>query len=151
MQVPRRNFIKAGTLTAVSAGVALSSASLSLGAINESGVLGLLGIKTALTRETFEPYIGEIFKAPNARGRMINLTLTQVAAYTPNSKTKITTQKPKRSDCFSVTFTSPEPLPHSASIHKLSHPAFGKFDLFLTPNQTADNTMTYEAVFNRTI
>lgn len=151
MQVPRRNFIKTGTLTAVGTGVALGSARLSLGAINDSGLLGMLGIKTDLTRAAFEPYIGEIFRAPNDRGRMVSLTLTQVAAYTPKNKTRITTRKPRRSESFSLTFTAPQRLPQSASIHKLRHPAFGEFDLFLTPNQTANNTLTYEAVFNRAI
>jgi hypothetical protein len=45
-------------------------------------------------------------------------------------------------------FKATSPLPEFTSIHKISHPALGQFDLFLTPRPQAGGTVYYEAVFN---
>jgi len=44
-------------------------------------------------------------------------------------------------------FKAARPLPPFTSIHQISHPSLGKFDLFLTPREK-DGAFYYEAVFN---
>jgi hypothetical protein len=45
-------------------------------------------------------------------------------------------------------FKAAGPLPQFTSIHKISHPSLGKFDLFLTPHSQEGGALLYEAVFN---
>lgn len=156
MPISRRLFIKSGTLTAIAAGVALGPNRLALGQrITQGTNLGYQIPITAqqeptymFTRGTFEPYIGGIFQAPNARGRMVNLTLMSATTYKPSSSTRISTAPARETDCFSLMFKAAGPLPRFTSIHKISHPALGKFDLFLTPHSQEGNALMYEAVFN---
>lgn len=160
MKLPRRNFLKSGALTALFAGVALSSAR---SAFSQDPGRGRRQAGTndvdiprraqkdplfSFNHKTFEPYIGDIFQAPNARGENVSLTLVAVDVYKLNPKTRNAALILERSDSFSLSFKAEEPLPKFTSIHKMSHPALGSFDLFMTPHQADDGTMTYEAVFN---
>jgi uncharacterized protein DUF6916 len=158
MSLTRRRFIEAGTLAAVSTGVALSSARLAFGqnakhASSNSDfqipAAAQQDVTAYFTRETFEPYVGDIFQAPNARGRMVSLTLKSVDRYKTKATTKITTKAARQTESFSLMFRATQPLPQHTSIHKVSHPALGEFDLFLTPRKLDDGTYFYEAVFNR--
>jgi hypothetical protein len=158
MSLTRRRFIEAGTLAAVSTGVALSGARLALGQNAQHATrnsdfqipaAAQEDVTANFTRETFEPYVGDIFQAPNARGRMVSLTLISVNRYKSKANTKITTKAARQSESFSLMFHSTQGLPQHTSIHKVSHPALGKFDLFLSPRKQEDGTYFYEAVFNR--
>jgi uncharacterized protein DUF6916 len=157
MSVSRRKFMKSGTLTALTAGFTLSTFGLGFAQKSKQGgpsVDRKSPIKSRdplgyYTCETFEPYIGSIFQAPNALGKMVSLTLMSVTPYQPQAKTKIATKTAAGSDSFSLTFKASKRLPQFTSIYKVSHPALGKFDLFLKPYETADGTIYYEAVFNR--
>jgi hypothetical protein len=153
MDPQRRTFLKTGTLTAISAGLTLSTAhsilSQDRGSHHEIPIEAQRDKLFQFTRGTFEPYVGDIFQAPNAVGEMISLTLADVSAYKTKEGTKLTTKLPRETDAFSLTFTSSERLPKFTSIHKLSHPALGEFDLFLTPHQQKDGTYTYAAIINR--
>ena len=158
MQLPRRTFIKTGTLTAVSAGLALSAARStfsqnprSRGTDYEIPLKAQEAATFSFTRGTFEPYVGDIFQAPNALGRKVSLTLLDVKAYKTKDDTKLTTKTPRETDSFSLTFSATERLPRFTSIHKVSHPALGEFDLFLSPRETKNGKLFYEAVFNRTL
>jgi hypothetical protein len=156
MAISRRFFIKSGTLTALAAGVALSPTARAFGQKRTQGTsLGFQIPITAqkeptymFTRATFDPYVGGIFQAPNARGKMINLTLTSATSYKASAKTKLSTAMARDTDSFSLMFKAAAPLPEFTSIHKISHPALGKFDLFLTPHSQPGGVMLYEAVFN---
>lgn len=156
MAISRRFFLKSGTLTALAAGVALSPNRLAFGQRRtQSTNLGYPIPITAqkeptylFTRATFDPYVGGIFQAPNARGKMVNLTLLSATTNKPSADTKISTGKPIETDSFSLMFKAAGPLPQFTSIHKISHPALGKFDLFLTPHSQEGGALLYEAVFN---
>ena len=156
MQLPRRNFLKNGTLTAVSAGLALSTAGMALGHKLNPHTKGDFKIsnmakgnpKFLFTPATFQQYVGGIFQAPNTWGRKVSLRLDQVNTYRTNENTRLMTRSPRRSDSFSLIFSATERLPQFTTIHKVSHRSLGEFDLFLTPNKTKDGKMTYEAVFN---
>ena len=168
MSIPRRSFLKSATLTTLSAGLALGTAHSIFGqrSLNENTrptrrdtrsdagddfQVPLKAEQDALfsfKASTFTPYVGDIFQVPNARGEMIELKLTGVTEYKMNTATRISTRKARQPNSFSLTFSTTERLPPFTSIHKMSHPALGKFDLFLTSHETEDGVFLYEATFN---
>ena|SRR2546426_2374560 len=157
MAISRRFFLKSGALTALAAGVALSPNRLAFGQKQRRLTTGLdyqIPISAQqeptyyFTRATFDPYVGGIFQAPNARGKMVNLTLLSATTNKPSANTKISTGKPIETDSFSLMFKAAGPLPPFTSIHTISHPSLGKFDLFLTLHSQAGSALLYEAVFN---
>ena len=155
MAISRRFFMKAGTLTAL-AGVALRPNLLALAQKRTQQTQ--FGYPVPIeaqqqptymfTRATFDPYVGGIFQAPDARGRMVTLTLMNATTNKPSANTKLSTAKARETDCFSLMFKASRALPEFTSIHQVSHPSLGKFDLFLTPHPQPDGVMFYEAVFN---
>ena len=126
MGISRRLFIKSGTLTAIAAGVAFSPKHLAFGQHRTQGTsLGFQIPITAqkeptymFTRATFDPYVGGIFQAPNARGRMVNLTLLSATTNKPSERTKISTRPARETDSFSLMFKAAGPLPPFTSIHQ---------------------------------
>ncbi|MGH9933365.1 MAG: DUF6916 family protein [Pyrinomonadaceae bacterium] len=156
MAMSRRFFLKSGTLTAIAAGVALRPNLLAFG--QKGAQATSLGYQIPIkaqqrpsymfTRATFDPYVGGIFQAPDARGRMVSLRLLSATSSKPSAGTKISTAKAVETDSFSLMFKAARLLPDSKSTHTISHPSLGKFDLFLTPHSQADGVMLYEAVFN---
>jgi hypothetical protein len=156
MAISRRRFITSGTLAAIAAGVALNPQALVFGQRRTQGTsLGYQIPLTAqkdpgymFTRATFDPYVGGIFQAPDARGRMVSLTLLSATSNQPSTTAlKVSTGRAIQTDGFSLMFKAERALPEFTSIHQVSHPALGKFDLFLTP-RLKDGTYYYEAVFN---
>ncbi|HEY8189009.1 MAG TPA: hypothetical protein VIF64_23285 [Pyrinomonadaceae bacterium] len=153
MAISRRFFLKSGTLTALAAGVAFNPNSLIFGQTRTPKIN--LGYQIPITaqkqptymfkRTTFDPYVGGIFQAPDAQGKMISLTL--LSAKTNKSSASITTAPAIETDSFSLMFKAERQLPAFTSIHKISHPSLGTFDLFLTPREN-DGEYYYEAVFN---
>lgn len=152
MEISRRFFLKSGTLTALAVGVALNARSLVLGQGSNSGSQIPTEAQQQptfmFTRATFEPYVGGIFQAPDAQGHPINLTLLSANTNKPAAHTRLSPRQARETDSFSLMFRAASPLPQFTSIHKISHPSLGSFDLFLTPRQQADGVMLYEAVFN---
>jgi len=97
------------------------------------------------TATTFATCIGDIFQAFNARGETVELRLDRVAKYqAKNSLTPLA----QATDSFSLTFKASAELPPLTSIHNISHPRLGKFDLFLTRHKTEKDELFYEAVIN---
>ena len=94
---------------------------------------------------TFRPYLGGIFQAPNAQGEMIELRLVKIQTYEQVNRL---TNRARTSDSFSLIFKASDELPPFTSIHTISHPALGNFDLFLTPRKSGKGEQFYEAVFN---
>ncbi|MEP6911721.1 MAG: hypothetical protein ABI923_03140 [bacterium] len=163
MSIPRRNFLKSATMTTFSAGLALGTAHLIFGQSADreasrqqrqgSGEFAIPMEAEQNTlffyrRSTFRPYVGDIFQIPNALGEMITLKLIRVNDFKLRTTTKISTKAARRTDSFSLTFSATEPLPPFTSIHNVSHPALGEFDLFMTSHEADDGTIMYEATFN---
>jgi Domain of unknown function (DUF6916) len=153
----RRFFLKSATLAALCAGFALESASFVLaqgpGQSDPSQDFPIpreaqQDLLFSYNRATFEPYVNSIFQAPDALGRMVNLTLLSVTAYKPNPKAKLMPVPARELDSFSLIFRASRRLPAFTSIHKMRHAALGDFDLFLTPREN-DGAIFYEAVFSR--
>ena len=167
MSLARRSFLKSATMSTLSAGLALGSASLFFGQARkgegrhspQAGQLDPFGnfqIPIEAQQEasfyfgsgTFKPYVGDIFEAPNSRGEMITMKLIRVSDYKATATTRITTKRTRQPQGFSLIFTASEPLQPFTSIHKVSHPALGTFDLFLTSREAEDGSFLWEAVFN---
>jgi uncharacterized protein DUF6916 len=168
MNTPRRSFLKSGTLTALSAGFALAAPKVIFGQKSKDASADNIDYLTQwadprgyqipieaqqnalfyFTRATFDPYVGDIFQAPNGWGQMVSMTLTRVSTYKMQPHTRLSTKKTRQPSSFSLMFRATDPLPLFTSIHQVSHPALGKFDLFLTPHPTDDGAILYEAVFN---
>lgn len=168
MSIPRRNFLKSATMTTLSAGMALGSAHLIFGQQTRKGTsqsakqigqpdpdgtfqVPLQAQQDALFHfraSTFTPYVGDLFQIPNARGEMITLKLLRVSEYKMGKSARLQARQARQPQSFTLTFSATEKLPPFTSIHKVSHPALGKFDLFLTSREADDGTVIYEAVFN---
>lgn len=100
------------------------------------------------TRETFEPYVGGSFEAPDARGEMVALKLLKVDSYAPRATTKITTGRPEGTETFSLLFSAEAGLAGLTNIHSIKHGALGEFKLGLTRKDGPGGEIYYEAVFN---
>lgn len=99
------------------------------------------------TPETFQPYVGGIFVARAGRNS-IEMTLVAVRDCTPKATTKITTGKPRQTDCFALEFSAADTLTDLTTIYDVSHAALGEFPLFLTQRRAPRGKFLYEAVFN---
>lgn len=86
------------------------------------------------SRETFEPYVGEVFHVRVGK-RTFDLKLIELTAIEPAS-TGITTGKSIRTDCFYMQFHASKQLPATANAYHLSHAKLGNFDLFM--NQSSN-------------
>lgn len=160
MSLERRRFLKSATLTAVSAGLALGLGRTVMGQKKWQPVEKSIGYQIPIkaqedplfhfTEATFRPYVNDIFQAPDGSGEMVTLRLVGVNGYKPKANSMVTTAraaKPRETKSFSLMFKAEKELPPFTSIHKVRHPALGKFDLFLTPREV-DGEFFYEAVFN---
>jgi len=95
--------------------------------------------------ETFEPYVGDVFTSANARGETIEMLLVSLKKHEPKNTV---TRRAAATNSFSLMFKASAELPPFTSIHHISHPALGKFDLFLTPRKSEKDEFFYEAVIN---
>jgi len=168
MSIDRRNFLKSATMTTLSAGLALGSAHLILGQQPGGGDRRSAALGTGAESDsefrvpiqaqqdtlfyfrasTFTPYVGDLFQAPNSRGEMVELKLVRVSEYRMSATGRFQAKRARQPQSFTLTFSATEELPPLTSIHKVSHPALGKFDLFLTSRKSDDGALIYEAVFN---
>ena len=156
MAISRRFFLRSGALTALATGIALNTNARIFGQggpppTNPGHQIPLSAQQQPsfmFTRATFDPYVGGIFQAPNALGQMVSLTLLSATTNKPADSTRISTRPARDTESFSLMFMAASPLPPFTSIHTISHPALGNFDLFLTPRPQEGGVMLYEAVFN---
>ena len=153
MPLSRRSFLRDGLCSAVSVALLLASsragfAQDALGRVPPGSAVPLEAQKDPVfmfAEETFKPYVNDIFQAPNARGEMIRMELVKVHGHTPTNKL---TRSARATKAFSLTFKASDELPPFTSIHTISHPALGKFDLFLTKRKSEEGALFYEAVIN---
>lgn len=168
MSIPRRNFLKSATMTTLSAGLALGSAHLifgqqarkapaqSVGQAAELDAFGNFAIPMEAQQaafsyfraSTFSPYVGDIFQAANSRGEMVELKLTRVSEYKMSKAGRALARQARQPESFALTFSASGELPPFTSIHKVSHPRLGEFDVFLTSHKSNKGALLYEAVFN---
>jgi hypothetical protein len=160
-------------LTAIWAGIALSSARLAYGQDSKTTNPALdfqipyqakLDPVFSYKKATFEPYVGGTFTARGTDGRRVNLTLVSVndplaaAAAQRASSLKKTpvkqaqlTLKSRPTETFTLVFSASGPLSELSTISQLEHAALGKFSLFLVHREDEKGRHTYEAVISRPI
>ncbi len=148
----RRAFLRDGLRSALSVGLVLAAARVGFGqdpktptTAAEMPIEAQKDPVFTFSEETFKPYVNGIFTAPNARGEKIELRLIELVPFKPSS-TVTRSSTPTKS--FRLVFKTGEELPPFTSIHTISHPALGKFDLFLTQRKNDDGDIFYEAVIN---
>ena len=148
MTIPRRSFLRDAFRSTVSAGLLIAAARASFSQKGTEAGIPLEAQKEPVflfTESTFEPYVGDIFTAPNARGELVELKLVKLQTYGhKNDVTKFALS----TRSFSLQFKASSELPPFTSIHTISHPRLGQFDLFLTRRKANGGSLFYEAVFN---
>lgn len=153
--LPRRGFLRIGVLSAVSAGIALSGIRIGLAQTADGGDRKFdipLSAQSEPTfwfkPETFKPYVGGYFEAPSASGRMIELQLVSLKIFDSSKNALQLTKRAGETETFSLLFEAAAQLPLFTSIHRISHPSLGEFDLFLTAREGESGELFYEAVIN---
>ena len=144
MTIPRRTFLRDAFRSTISVGILIAASRASFGQKS----IPLEAQKDpvfSFVAATFEPYVGDIFTAPNARGEAIELKLVKLEKIEPKNHL---TKSALATKCFSLQFKASDELPPFTSIHTISHPRLGKFDLFLTRHKTDEGDLYYEAVIN---
>jgi hypothetical protein len=144
MPLSRRIFLRDAFRSTLSVGLVLAAARMGFGQDPGVPIDAQKDPVFMFAAATFEPYVGDIFQAPNSRGELVELRLVSVEKYeADNTLTKLA----RPSDSFSLNFKAAGELPPFTSIHTISHPRLGKFDLFLTRRKN-ENGLYYEAVIN---
>ena len=148
----RRAFLRVGLRSALSVGLLLTASRVGFGqdpvTPKTPTDIPLEAQKDPVFRfseETFKPYVNGIFTAPNARGEKIELRLLELVPYKPSKKL---TNRIVESKSFTLVFKATDELPPFTSIHTISHPALGEFDLFLSKRKNDDGDIFYEAVIH---
>lgn len=149
MTILRRTFLRDVCRSTFAASVLLASARVGLGQTGTRSALPAEAQQDPVllfTAATFAPYVGDVFETRNARGESIELRLDQLTKHQPKNRL---TSKAQATESFSLIFKASSELPSLTSIHQISHPRLGKFDLFLTRIKTEKNDeLVYEAVIN---
>jgi hypothetical protein len=148
MTIPRRSFLRDAFRSTVSAGLLIAAARASFSQKGTESGIPLDAQKEPVflfSESTFAPYVGDIFTAPNARGEQVELKLVKLQVHEPKNEV---TRLARTTRSFSLHFKAASELPPFTSIHTISHPRLGKFDLFLTRRKTNGGDLFYEAVIN---
>ena len=148
MSMPRRTFLRDAFRSTLSVGLLLAVSRAGFAQQGTSTGIPVEAQKDpvfSFVAATFEPYVGDVFTAPNARGEAIELKLVKLQKHEPTNRL---TRLARPSKSFSLQFKASDELPPFTSIHTISHPALGKFDLFLTRRKTEEGDLYYEAVIN---
>jgi uncharacterized protein DUF6916 len=152
MSLTRRNFIRTGVMSAISAHLVLSTARIAFaqtaGAGQDVPIEAQKEPVFFFRLDTFKPYVGGYFESPNARGEMIAMQLVSAEAFKPSLTALRVTKKAGETDSFSLLFKAAAQLPPYTSIHKIKHPSLGEFYLFLSPKKGDSGELLYEAIIN---
>lgn len=158
MTMKRRTFLRAGTMSVLATGLALSNLDLVLAQNPRNHdpkqdfavPAEAKAEKTfSYTRDTFSPHVGSTFSGRGVAGIDVELVLVAVRERSPSEKAKLVTKKARNSDNFSLVFRANGELTDLTTIHRLEHPALGEVVLFLTRSKNENDQIFYEAAFNR--
>lgn len=158
MRLPRRKFLKTSLLSAVSASLALTAGrvvaqkqqspiSTPIDPLLDLPVEVQIDPVSSFKAETFKPYIGGVFTAPNALGEKIELKLLNVETFKPTNPHR-SMKSGVKTESFSLTFHAAAELSPFTSIYRINHPSLGEFHLFLTNRKTDSGRLLYDAVIN---
>lgn len=88
---------------------------------------------------TFSEQLHTIFSVPAGNGASVSLELVEVSEK----------ETPANVELFSLLFRGPAAPALPQQIHTLQHAKLGAFEIFLTPVEGNQTSITYEAVFHR--
>jgi hypothetical protein len=155
--VSRRRFLKTSALSALAAGCVLGPGLPAFGqdssqtdADFEIPFEATQDPVFYYTRETFEPYVGGIFRGWVGR-TTVDLVLLSVTGYAPATATKLMTIRARKVDTFSLTFSANRSLSTLTDVHKLEHAALGRFSLNMKRSVDDGGRILYEAVISHLI
>jgi hypothetical protein len=152
MSLSRRHFVHLASLSML-AGAALPSAFAQEEAedetFSEENMAGFEGV----SRQTFEPYVGERFAISRAGKSLGRLTLIEVSDMTPGATEPGSQavkgpalQRGRALTSFALRFQgSGGQLPQETYV--LEQPALGKFPLLLVPAAPGAEVLTYTTIF----
>jgi hypothetical protein len=152
MAVPRRVFLKAGTILSLSAVIPLQSVVSVFGQQAGTEQEGLFKIPEdshvdeRLTKENFSRYLYSTFRIHTSPFTSINLQLIDVTQ-PDKSSTKHATAATL--DSFSILFRGPRNISLESRTYRITHDQMGTFDLFISPVDDRKKQRVYQAVFNR--
>lgn len=158
MTMKRRTFLRAGTMSVLATGLALSNFDLVFAQhprlhdpkLDFATPAEAKAEKTfSYTRDSFTPHVGSAFRGRGVGGSDVELVLIAVRDRAPSENAKKVTKKARNSDSFSLVFRADGELTDLTSIHRLEHPTLGEVVLFLTRSKDEQNQIFYEAAFNR--
>lgn len=101
-------------------------------------------------RETFEPYVGGVFRARGTRRGSVSLTLVEVrdTSWRPDESVRGVSRP---CDSFHLLFQANAPLSTLTPTQRLEHAALGSFNLFLTRTKDDRWPLVYVAVVNHVV
>jgi hypothetical protein len=152
----RRNFLRSGTLSALSIGLAVGAGQTVFGQNPEQNPTADFPMPDTARqqpfflygRTAFENALGTTFTSPDSRGSNVNLTLVSVKGFESKTDAEMMTTKARSTDAFGLSFNAARALPGLTTIYALNHPVLGKFDLFMTPRKSASGAIFYDATVN---
>ncbi len=158
MSVSRRQFMRAGSVYAITAGLSLGLADLALGQkrtrgtdANGSFVVPADAQRDPLyymTRQTFSQYVDTVFVIDPGYTFAIETKLVAVTDLRTAAEQKKNT--PGR-ECFSLIFLAMEDRMLKQRTYQIRHQALGTFELFVVPNRDKQDRLYFEAVINRAV
>ncbi|MBV9957176.1 MAG: hypothetical protein JO360_02090 [Acidobacteria bacterium] len=159
MSTSRREFIRAGSLLALSAGLSLGLAKATLsqrkGAASPRND-GNIEIPQQskrdpifhMSRQTFTPYLNTTFLVDPGYRFPLETELVKVTDL--RSATDQQRNAPGK-DCFVLTFKINGEETLKQGTYQIRHDALGVFELFLVPTANKQGELFFEATFNRNI
>ena len=160
MTVSRREFMRAGSVLAVAAGLSLSFADLAVGQKRSpktpkedtSALIPYAAQHDSLftmTRETFSQYVNTTFVIDPGYTFPIETRLIEVIDLRSTADQK---KNAPGKECFSILFqpTGPEKSVKQ-NTYRVRHDALGTFDLFVVPMRDKQGRLFYEAIINRLV
>src|SRR5712692_11351568 len=148
MSINRRNFLKAGTLVALSAAIPLKATAQQPRKGNDGNPIDQSKDVAAdplshYGKSAFSSYLNSIFRLYTGYST-IDVALVEVKDLTPGAATAQT-----GAECFSLLFRGGNvALPQNT--YKIEHPSLGTFPLFLVPAGPDDNgAQGFVAIINR--
>lgn len=147
MSLSRRHFVQLGSLSLL-AGTVLPAAFAQDETDDETFSPEKLANLDGVSRQAFEPYIGERFSISQERKPLGKLTLIAVSELASAALGAKKAPSAQTLTGFTLRFQgSGGVLPQGTYI--LSQPAMGEFPLFLVPAGPGVNPPTYTAIFNK--
>jgi hypothetical protein len=159
MAIARREFLRASSVFALSAGLSLSLADLAMGQKRrtnlpqkDSGFIVPFEAQRnplfQMSKETFSPYVNTTFIIDPGHTFPLEVTLMEVKDLRSASDRQ---RNLPGKDCFSLTFRATQESSLKQGTYRVRHGALGTFDLFIVPVGDKQERQYFEAIFNRLV